>query len=216
MRMSVVTALLSSLIRASTISAVSVRNTRSHHWALVNVGRSISSSSRTNSRSSVSSRTIVTMASKSEPTTTSTTAAVAASSTLPSLSGKIQRTLDPCVVLMKDMIGQYAAEWKDRGGIYSLAQGVVYWTPPASCTAALAQAVTEASTGESSSSMMHMYGPDEGMDGLRTTLRNKLQDENSLHDHEVMVTVGANQAYMNVVLTCLQDTDKCVVFAPCE
>jgi aspartate/methionine/tyrosine aminotransferase len=29
-----------------------------------------------------------------------------------------------------------------------------------------------------------------------------------------MVTVGANQAYMNVVLTCLQDTDKCVVFAP--
>jgi DNA-binding transcriptional MocR family regulator len=182
MRNSVVTALLSTLIRASTLSAFSVP-TRSHR-ALVTV----------------------TMASKAEPATTTGT------STLPSLSGKIQRTLDPCVVLMKDMIGQYSADWKDRGGIFSLAQGVVYWSPPESCTTALKAAVTA----PAEDSMLHMYGPDEGMDELRTTLLNKLKDENDLTDHEVMVTVGANQAYMNVVLTCLQDTDKCVVFAPCK
>jgi aspartate/methionine/tyrosine aminotransferase len=201
MRNSIVTALLSSLIRASTVSAFSV-HTRPHS-ALVNVGRSISS--RTNSKSRNNLRTIVTMASTSEPTT-----AIATSTTLPTLSGKIQRTLDPCVVLMKDMIGQYSDEWKDRGGIYSLAQGVVYWNPPASCTAALTKAVTA----ESTDNDLHLYGPDEGMDGLRATLQNKLKAENDLNDHEVMVTVGANQAYMNVVLTCLQDTDKCVVFSP--
>lgn len=41
----------------------------------------------------------------------------------PGISQKITRTLDPCVVLMKEMVGQYADEWKDRGGIFSLAQG---------------------------------------------------------------------------------------------
>jgi aspartate/methionine/tyrosine aminotransferase len=200
MRNSVVTALLSTLIRPSTLSAYSV-HTRSYR-ALVNVGRSRSISSRTNTKSIPSST--ITMASKAEPATTT------GSATLPSLSGKIQRTLDPCVVLMKDMIGQYSADWKDRGGIFSLAQGVVYWSPPESCTTALQKAVTA----PAEDSMLHMYGPDEGMEGLRDTLLNKLKDENNLADHEVMVTVGANQAYMNVVLTCLQDTDKCVVFAP--
>lgn len=156
------------------------------------------------------------MASKSEPTTGAAaaaaagTATVTGSSTLPSLSGKIRNTLDPCVVLMKDMIGEYASEWKDRGGIFSLAQGVVYWNPPESCTTALKEAVTESTEHNS----LHLYGPDEGMDGLRATLQKKLRDENDLNDHEVMVTVGANQAYMNVVLTCLQDTGKAVVFAP--
>jgi aspartate/methionine/tyrosine aminotransferase len=203
MRNSVVTALLSTLIRPSTLSAFTV-HTRPHSRAPL-FGQSRSISSRTHTRSS--SRTTVTMASQAEPTKVTTATKV---TTLPSLSDKIQRTLDPCVVLMKDMIGQYAAKWKDRGGIYSLAQGVVYWSPPVTCTTALTKAVTESAE----SNQLHLYGPDEGMDGLRETLQKKLRDENELYDHEVMVTVGANQAYMNVVLTCLQDTDKCVVFAP--
>jgi aspartate/methionine/tyrosine aminotransferase len=81
---------------------------------------------------------------------------------------------------MKDMIGQYADEWKDRGGIYSLAQGVVYWNPPDSCATALKEAVTESTESNS----LHLYGPDEGMDELRETLQNKLKDENALNDHE--------------------------------
>lgn len=128
--------------------------------------------------------------------------------TLPTLSRKIQRTLDPCVVLMKEIIGQYSDEWKDRGGIYSLAQGVVYWDPPHSCTKALQDVIGSDSNG------LHLYGPDEGMDDLRATLSAKLATENGLANHDVMVTVGANQAYVNCVLTILQDTDKCVVFTP--
>jgi len=143
---------------------------------------------------------------------TTTRLAMASSSSskvlLPRLSGKIRRTLDPCVVLMKEMIGQYASSWEDRGGIHSLAQGVVYWTPPDSCTTALQQAL------ESEKSDLHMYGPDEGMGDLRAILQHKLAAENRLTDHDVMVTVGANQAYVNCVLTLLQDTDKCVVFKP--
>lgn len=62
--------------------------------------------------------------------------------------------------------------------------------------------------------MLHMYGPDEGLVELREKLEDKIAQENGLNDHHIMVTAGANQAYMNCVLTLLQETDKAVVFAP--
>jgi aspartate/methionine/tyrosine aminotransferase len=127
---------------------------------------------------------------------------------LPSLSKKVRATLDPCVVLMKDLIGQYADLWKDRGGIFSLAQGVVYWKPPPQAVEAVRDALL------SENSDLHMYGPDEGLQELRDRLQEKIQQENGLTNHDVMVTVGANQAFVNSVLTLLEDTDKCVVFKP--
>jgi len=128
--------------------------------------------------------------------------------TRPAVSQKITNTLDPCVVLMKEMVGQYADEWKDKGGIFSLAQGVVYWRPPPSASQAIKDALDE------DESMLHMYGPDEGLLELREKLSSKIAEENGLTDHHVMVTTGANQAYMNCVLTLLDETDKAVVFAP--
>ena len=136
-------------------------------------------------------------------TTTSTTG-----TGVPPLSTKIRGTLDPCVVLMKDLVGQYAPAWKDKGGIFSLAQGVVYWTPPATA----GQAIKEALDDETN--MLHMYGPDEGLYELREKLTEKLATENGLEDHHVMVTVGANQAYTNCVLTLLEEGHACVVFKP--
>jgi aromatic aminotransferase len=151
------------------------------------------------------------------------------------LSRHIQATLAPCVVLMKDLMGQYAADWKERGGIQSLAQGVVYWRPPQQTTKALLEALTldnemeelEATSQANSSTEttanqhvnkpppnLHLYGPDEGLASLRQVLEVKIARENSLTDHAVMVTAGANQAYMNVVLTLLDQTTKAVVFAP--
>ncbi len=127
MRNSVVTALFSTLIRPSTLSAFSVHTRRPHRPVLVDVGqisRSIGSR-RTHIRSS--SRTTITMASNSEATTFTVTAST---SKLPSLSGKIQRTLDPSVVLMQEMIGQYAADRKDRRRLYSPAKGLGYWHTP--------------------------------------------------------------------------------------
>ena len=35
---------------------------------------------------------------------------------------RVQQTLEPCVILMKEMISEYADLWKEREGIYSLAQ----------------------------------------------------------------------------------------------
>ena len=128
--------------------------------------------------------------------------------TLPRTSGRIQRTLDPCVVLMKEMIGEYAELWQERGGIFSLAQGVVYWNPPQAATEAMVAALNEPDN------QLHMYGPDEGLLELRTALEDKTARENGLNDHRVMVTVGANQAYTNAVIALVQDDEKCVVFRP--
>lgn len=131
-----------------------------------------------------------------------------ASLTLPSVSSKILSTLDPCVVLMKEMIGKYSAAYTG-GEIYSLAQGVVYWKPPDACTHAMVSAL------QNDDQDLHMYGPDEGLTELRELLVQKLARENGLDCHDVMITAGANQAYVNCVLTLLGDeTARAIVFAP--
>ena len=127
---------------------------------------------------------------------------------LPPLSQNVERTLDPCVVLMKDLIGQHADLWKDKGGIFSLAQGVVYWKPPEQSIDAMKEALDDPDNN------LHLYGPDEGLFKLRDELIRKVTTENGLDDHDVMVTVGANQAFVNCAITLLQESDKCVVFAP--
>jgi aromatic aminotransferase len=140
----------------------------------------------------------------------------------PSLSNKIVGTLDPCVVLMKRMVQEHSDKWKDRGGIYALSQGVVYWTPPHESVSDMQSALL------SENSNLHMYGPDEGLTELREALEAKVARENRLANHDVMVTVGANQAYVNCVLTLLDGEatpsrddsakepaiERAVVFAP--
>eukprot|EP00521_Asterionellopsis_glacialis_P010218 CAMPEP_0195302746 /NCGR_PEP_ID=MMETSP0707-20130614/31592_1 /TAXON_ID=33640 /ORGANISM="Asterionellopsis glacialis, Strain CCMP134" /LENGTH=413 /DNA_ID=CAMNT_0040366079 /DNA_START=284 /DNA_END=1525 /DNA_ORIENTATION=+ len=124
-------------------------------------------------------------------------------------SDKVMETLDPCVVLMKSLISQYAHLWEDRGGVYSLAQGVVYWEPPPSTTQAISDAIKEPQT-----YALHTYCPDEGLPEFREALKEKIAQQNGLTNHDVMVTAGANQAYTNCVLTLLSQGDKCVVFKP--
>ena len=45
-------------------------------------------------------------------------------------------------------------------------------------------------------------------------LQAKLAAENALPGHEVMVTAGANQAFVNIVLTLLEADDRAVLFRP--
>jgi aspartate/methionine/tyrosine aminotransferase len=127
------------------------------------------------------------------------------------LSPKIIETLDPCVVLIKELIAEHASKWEgeEKGGIFSLAQGVVHWQPPQSSIQAM-----QASLQDVGNSQVHTYGPDEGLFELRSALEQKLSKENGLSNHDVMVTVGANQAYVNCVLTLLSSDDASVVFAP--
>lgn len=116
----------------------------------------------------------------------------------------------------------YAPLWAPNGGIYSLAQGVVYWSPPRSCVTAVREAVTE--DDDPLDLVLHTYGPAQGVPAFRTALYEKLWSEHRMAatNHDVTVTAGANQAYMNIVLTVMGGTtdtttittDKAIVFAP--
>ena len=141
-----------------------------------------------------------------------------------SLSNRIVGTLDPCVVKTKEWMGNYAHLWEgDRGGIYSLAQGVVYWKPPPSCRKALVDAVNanndKEESEESDPLALHSYSPASGLPELLEGLKKKIEIEHGMSDHDVTVTVGANQAYTNVVLTLLgsnseANSNRAIVFAP--
>lgn len=125
-------------------------------------------------------------------------------------SHRVKQTLDPCVVLMQELVGEHRELWKDKGGIFSLAQGVVYWKPPETVHAALKDALQN-----DNDHTLHLYGPDEGLIDLRQALQEKIQTENGLTEHHhIIITSGANQAYMNCVLTLLDAKDHAVVFAP--
>jgi aromatic aminotransferase len=138
------------------------------------------------------------------------------------VSRNIQSTLDPCVVRMKEWIQKYSPEWETRGGIFSLAQGVVYWEPPEQCRNRIRDALMPETAigagGGGNRGKLHQYTPDEGLPELRLRLTEKIRTENHLTHHDVMVTAGANQAYMNCVLA-LCDTSPtsnhcAVVFTP--
>jgi len=137
------------------------------------------------------------------------------------LSNKIIPTLDPCVVKTKEWIGTYSHLWEENEGIFSLAQGVVYWKPPSSCRNALRQAVTGMGDDDDDSDdplALHSYSPARGLPELIQALEEKIRVEHSMSNHDVTVTVGANQAYTNIVLTLLGSSNnlknKAVVFCP--
>ncbi|OUZ99664.1 Aminotransferase [Macleaya cordata] len=88
----------------------------------------------------------------------------------------------------------------------SLAQGVVYWKPPEKALEKVKEIVDEPFTSR--------YGGDEGLPALREALTRKLQQENKLYKSSVMVTAGANQAFVNLVLTLCDAGDSVVMFAP--
>jgi len=138
-------------------------------------------------------------------------------------SNRIIGTLDPCVVKTKEWIGRYSQLWEgEKGGIFSLAQGVVYWKPPPSCRAALIDAVNadgfDKDDEESDPLALHSYSPARGLPQLLGALEAKIEIEHGMSNHDVTVTVGANQAYTNIVLTLLGSVEtndnKAVVFSP--
>ncbi|KAF3964240.1 hypothetical protein ACB098_05G057700 [Castanea mollissima] len=88
----------------------------------------------------------------------------------------------------------------------SLAQGVVYWLPPKQALERAKELVFEPS--------ISRYGADEGIPELREALIKKMRLENKLNKSSVMVTAGANQAFVNLVLTLCDAGDSVVMFAP--
>ncbi|GLT52092.1 hypothetical protein SLA2020_254540 [Shorea laevis] len=115
------------------------------------------------------------------------------------LARRAVETEMPIMVKMQELI-------RGAKNAMSLAQGVVYWQPPKQALDKVKELVWEPA--------ISRYGADEGLPQLREALRKKLCLENKLHNSSVMVTAGANQAFVNLVLTLCDAGDSVVMFAP--
>lgn len=115
------------------------------------------------------------------------------------LARRAVQTETPIMVLIQEVI-------RGAKDALSLAQGVVYWQPPERALDKVKELVWEPSVSR--------YGADEGLPELREALVRKLRQENNLHKSSVMVTAGANQAFVNLVLTLCDAGDSVVMFAP--
>ncbi|KAG4972597.1 hypothetical protein JHK85_039018 [Glycine max] len=115
------------------------------------------------------------------------------------LSRRALETEMPVMVQMQELL-------RGAKNAVSLAQGVVYWQPPKQALEKVKELVSEP--------LISRYGNDEGIPELRAALVKKLRDENNLHKSSVMVTSGANQAFVNLVLTLCDPGDSVVMFAP--
>ncbi|XP_020248697.1 uncharacterized protein LOC109826129 [Asparagus officinalis] len=116
------------------------------------------------------------------------------------LAQRALKTENPVMVQIQELIRSAGRD------VTSLAQGVVYWQPPEKALNRAKEIVWEPSTSH--------YGADEGLPELRQALIEKLRRENKLTKSSVMVTAGANQAFVNIVLTLCDAGDSVVMFAP--
>ncbi|KAL1060668.1 hypothetical protein V6Z11_D05G133400 [Gossypium hirsutum] len=115
------------------------------------------------------------------------------------LARRIVETEMPIMVQIQQLI-------RGAKNAVSLAQGVVYWKPPKQALDKVKALVEDPS--------VSCYGADEGLPELREALIRKLRQENNLQRSSVMVTAGANQAFVNLVLTLCDAGDSVVMFAP--
>ncbi len=94
-------------------------------------------------------------------------------------------------------------------GTISLGQGVVGYGPPESATRAIPQYLARPD--------IHKYLPDAGLPGLRAAFEEKLRRENGIRApfaRRIIVTAGANQAFLNAMLCICEPGDEVVLLAP--
>lgn len=90
----------------------------------------------------------------------------------------------------------------------SLAQGVPFFPPPKKALSTLGRRLKE--------QKYHIYSGDAGLPELRWALTEKLREENGLEllAEQVMVTAGANQAFVNAALAVAEAGDEMILLAP--
>ncbi len=94
-------------------------------------------------------------------------------------------------------------------GTISLGQGVVGYGPPESATRAIPEFLTRPD--------FHKYLPDAGLPDLRAAFEEKLRRENGIEApfaRRIIVTAGANQAFLNAVLCICDPGDEVILLAP--
>jgi len=98
---------------------------------------------------------------------------------------------------------------EETPGAISLGQGMVGFGPPESALAAIPALVAQPD--------MHRYQPDPGMPALRSAFADKLRAENRIRaawERRIMVTAGANQAFLNTILCICDPGDEIILLEP--
>ena len=94
-------------------------------------------------------------------------------------------------------------------GTISLGQGVVHYGPPPEALAAIPEFLRTVPH--------HRYIPDAGLPELRGAFEAKLRAENGIlapSARRIIVTAGANQAFLNAVLAICDPGDEVILLAP--
>jgi aspartate/methionine/tyrosine aminotransferase len=120
----------------------------------------------------------------------------------PGQSGRMSAVQPPIIPIIGDLI-------RRTPGTISLGQGLVSYGPPAEAIHALASFP--------SSLEDNRYSPVEGSEELLKALRRKLADENGIRVDgacRVVVTAGANMAFVNAVLAIADPGDEVILLTP--
>jgi aspartate/methionine/tyrosine aminotransferase len=119
-----------------------------------------------------------------------------------SQSGRTQRIQEAPIVKL-------IADSKSPSDLVDLGQGVPFYGPPEEAILA----ATEVLHKESGSK----YSPDSGFSSLREAITRKLASENGVKAdpyRNIIVTTGANQAFVNAILCVTQPGDHVLVLSP--
>src|SRR4051794_29370605 len=117
-------------------------------------------------------------------------------------SSRMDAVQAPIVPVIGDIIRQVP-------GTISLGQGVVHYGPPSAAIDAARVALTDAST--------HEYQDGAGLPALVERLQEKLRAENGIDvrcGSRVMVTAGANMAFVHAVLAITAPGDEIILNVP--
>jgi len=117
--------------------------------------------------------------------------------------GASMRAINAPVAIMEILAEQFLTP-----EVTSLAAGCSFWPPPPE---AMEELVKMASSGDPD---LHRYGDCRGIPELREALKEKLANENNITEQEIMITAGANQAFMNAVLATCDAGDAAILFTP--
>ncbi|MEE8321752.1 MAG: pyridoxal phosphate-dependent aminotransferase [Gammaproteobacteria bacterium] len=118
-------------------------------------------------------------------------------------SHRMQSVQAPIIPIVGDLI-------RKTPGTISLGQGVVYYGPPA--------AVMEKLQTFGQSIENHKYGPVEGIPELLSAFKTKLKTENNIdtgNGSRIIVTAGANMAFLNALLATTDPGDEIILQVPC-
>lgn len=94
-------------------------------------------------------------------------------------------------------------------GAISLGQGVAYYGPPPEATRVVGRFLSTPGS--------HPYQPDAGIPELRKAFEEKLRAENGIDapfERRILVTAGANQAFVNAILAICDPGDEVILLTP--